>query len=226
MKNIAVIDTEGIVSSVGGCGKYKTTTCYIRLVNLLIGDPTTEKLIVNKKWIVALPIKFESLPEKVKKQWRYTHRIHKQYWGQDGIKYESLLKIIREMLLIYNVEKIYAKGKLLEDRFLNKGGMYGETICYREWKYDKKTLRITDLNNYGVEKFDKHLFELSYFLENANFLFNNVKNLFKWAGKRIKEDSLLRKIIIYNYKNGLPCPHDPEEECKYFFTQIIEKKIK
>ena len=93
-------------------------------------------------------------------------------FDQDGIKYKNLLKILDKKLK--NVDRIFAKGKMMEDRFLNNIGMMGEGVWWKDGGFERK-YQIEDLNHYFCPKFPEPVHnpreEVSFFLKYVEKLY-------------------------------------------------------
>ena len=113
-KNIAFIDTEGITVRIGGSNKNKITTSWIKRGCILLYYCET-KIIQTYNFVVNLP-HFKTMDNNVKKQWKYTHKIHKTNWNEKGEDYKTVLKFVHSM--VEGMDFIFAKGKFLEERFL------------------------------------------------------------------------------------------------------------
>lgn len=214
-ERIAVIDTEGINVRVGGSNRNKVTTCWIKKGCLQVYDFSTGLTYVHN-FMVKFP-SWDIMEEKVKKQWIHTHAIHKLSWEDTPESYEDWADCsygtCEEILLelgnaLVGVDVIFAKGKYLEDRFLNNLGMCGDEISKVEMGGRKREYHIKDLNDYGVEKYDKYLYD-----KICRGVKKYPERKLNWYGE----------LIVYNYENDLPIPHDPEKECDYFLKEA--KKI-
>jgi len=207
---ISVIDCEGITERVGGTNRKKLTIVWIKKVHFLVFDTKSKQLDCQKTFNIKMPIPFNKLSRNAQKQWNYTHRIHECTWDFPGHDYEKVLSFIT--IQLKNVQKIYAKGKFLEERFLNDVGMYGSSIVQKDWIEPKK-YPIIDLNMFGIEKFDHSLYRYMKMFQKSIENHGCVKNVERM------------QIVIYNYENGLPIPHDPQQECGYFLSKIIDKQL-
>ncbi len=167
---IAVIDLEGICTRTGkDFYGGKLTTCYIKKGSVLTIDTSTGAS-GTYTFTIELPL-WETMGKKVKKQWEYTHEIHKLKWDYPGENYDDLLYVLKEVLKGY---RVFAKGIILENRFLNKLGMYGESVVYRDVKHEWD-IKVEDLNCYGCPKYPEEYHdperEVSFFL---GFILDNL----------------------------------------------------
>lgn len=202
---IAIIDSEGIFETTGGSKKNKQTTLWVKKFAMVIYDPDENSIPFEKVWYIKMPIRFSELSEKTRRQWKYTHRIHQCTWDDDGITPYNLFWELDHLLS--NVRCIYAKGKYMEERFINQIGLYGNSVYKDEYKVTPKTYIVKDLNKCNIRKYDDILYKRACY-EYAN-------------GIRMK----LNTIIIDNTMNRLPLPHSPLDECKEFLYEMINKRI-
>jgi hypothetical protein len=206
MRKLAVFDTEGICVRTGGTNRSKKTTIWTRKAHLIVWDCLNKEIVFDKGWKIKMPVKFNDLDEKTKSQWRHTHPIHECQWDGSGTPYAEVLEEIKKEI---KDSEVWAKGKFLEDRFLNNKGMYGESICQRNWC--GREIYVNELNGHGIKKFDDSMYQY-----------------YKWVrglGMYILTGSI-GEIVIRNYEQNLPLPHSPERECMYFLGELLKYKKK
>jgi len=205
-KKIAIIDIEGISVKTGGSNRQKQTTIWISKAHLIIWDCKMKCVTFNGGWKIAMPIEFSKVDKKTRMQWNYTHKIHNSQWNQEGVLYSQVLKKIKEKI---KGAEVWAKGKFLEDRFLNNKGMYGESICQRQWT--GREIYVNELNDLGIKKFDDAMYQY-----------------YKWI-QEVKGISLkygsVGDIVMRRNKNDV-IPHDPKRECEYFLGELLNHKKK
>lgn len=130
---IAILTCDGVISCLSQFGDIRNTSCFVKKIRVMICDIKNKVIIDDRTFKISMEMDWNDVPIKVRNSWVACCHIHKCIWNCNGKKYQSVLRIIREIFLINNIKKIFSKGPLVE-RFLNKGGMYGETILYKEWK--------------------------------------------------------------------------------------------
>ena len=127
---IAVIDTEGIQVGLGGSKQYKESTCWISDVALVVYDTKIGTITRSLKHKIRMPVSYREVDEKTREIWTYSQRFAKKMWdSRYGLSYEESMDIIGGIL--DDCDEIWAKGKIMENRFLNNLGMYGKSFCYK-----------------------------------------------------------------------------------------------
>jgi len=210
-RRIAIIDTEGITTRVGGTNRRKSTTIWIRKASLLVWDCESRQIDFEKTWHIAMPVQWSRLPQKTKKMWNFCYKIHGCRWTTKG---EPYLKVLREIRSEIEGCEVWAKGKLLEDRFLNNVGMYGEPVCH-SLGYTRE-LHVKELNDLGVAKYDTAL---------ENFCLEMEKQGAVREGKQgAVRDGNLTDRVLKALKSGKRLSHDPQQECRYFLGELLRIK--
>jgi len=205
--NRAIIDMEGHVFKTGGSNRYKETTFYPLSCHLLIKDMINNKELFSKTYKIKPSIKFEDLAPEHKEQYERFKIIHRRTWNAPGKNWMKVWEDIVSTIAECWVDGIYAKGKYLEERFLNRAGIDGETIITREWRMEKKDFHIIELNDFGIRKFDDYQYK-------------------RWKVMPENKRNWVMDLIIHNYEHGLPCPHHPKLECEYFMSELCKLRNK
>jgi len=164
----AVMSCDGIDVGVYKHGDKRYKSCWVKKIRVLIYDPIKQKKVVDKWFEIKFNVKWSNISHKVKRAWLLCLNYHECDWDSNGSKYESVLTIIRDMLLFNKVERIFSKGSL-PARFLNEVGMYGD-LCSKACSEDQDdffyfknkselcTYKVIDLGNHGVGKFKDSCF--------------------------------------------------------------------
>ena len=201
---ISVIDTEGIAVRTGGTKSKKQTTVWVKKVAIIVwidGQIDTER-----EYTISFPKKWNEIDNNTRKSWSYTHKIHNQRWDQPGVPYRDSLNEIMELV---SGGEVWAKGKFLEDRFINNIGMYGESFCQKD--FAKRSIFVNELNYLRYrngKKIDKY--------DTAVYKF------YKWNLSNGHHISKYAENFISNYQQGIPCHHDPINECNYFLGELLK----
>ena len=94
--------------------------CWAKRVRILVYDTVREEVVVDRVFVVDFGIKYKDLRCVVRKSWDKTFPVHRCWFDATGNgSCKSINRIIRNVLLIHEVDKIYYKGKLMKS-FLNE----------------------------------------------------------------------------------------------------------
>lgn len=94
--------------------------CWAKRVRIIAYDTVMEKVIVDRVFVVDFGVKYQDLRSVVRNSWDTTFPVHRCWFDAAGGKSsKSINKIIRNILLLHEVEKIFYKGKLMRN-FLNE----------------------------------------------------------------------------------------------------------
>ena len=138
MVKVGVVDCEGILvtdKTKYYSNKYKSTTLFAKKVALCIvdtGDDTTEPSTYS--WTLNFP-KWDDVPKNYTTQWKKSHRYHNYSWGAVGVDYSQFFK---EFAILTKGVKLYAKGKLMEQRLVNNIGLFGESVCMKTNSFNNR----------------------------------------------------------------------------------------
>ena len=143
----AVIDLEGIIERTGGSSQRKETTCWIKKGSVITVNPLNNESEFYTFEIQMPP--WEHMTNTCRRQWKYTHKIHKLKWDWPGEKYETVLHTVKDMI---KGTRLFAKGTILENRFINDLGMQGEHVVYKEVKHYGE-IKVENLTHYGCPKY-------------------------------------------------------------------------
>jgi hypothetical protein len=208
---IAVIDTEGITVGLGGSRKYKKSTCWISEVALVVYNTKIWTIDVSLRHKIRMPIPYWKTCRKTKNQWNFAQKFGNKKWNtRDGLCYKESLKIIEEVLK--TCDEVWAKGKVLENRFLNDIGMYGTPVVYRDRIPSDIKIFVQELNGIIKKTFDAAMYEYYSLLASEK-------------GVTFRAGSFAANVMD-NYPKGLPCPHDPTRECEYFLSELLRHRAR
>jgi hypothetical protein len=101
--------------------------CYVKRVRLIVLDCEKGEIINDRMFAIKFKKLYRDLDYRIQHAWNRTFKIHQCWFNSDGTGYsDSVIKIIREIILRHNVKRIFYKGKLMFN-FLNEINLEGET---------------------------------------------------------------------------------------------------